>query len=89
MRKTIDIGNYRFDNSLIEEIINFRHSPQIIKLVNSKKTNVPHFTYVRIWGDYGVEFRINSKPYSFFKVGNHNGFEKSTILAEYLNKILN
>ena len=89
MRKTIDIENYRFDNSLIEEIVKYRSSPKITKLVKSKKTNVPHFTYVRIWGDYGVEFRINGKPLCFFKVGNYNGFEKSTILAEYLNKQLN
>ena len=89
MRKTIDIDNYRFDNSLIEDIVKYRYSNKIIKLIKAKNGKEAYFTYVRIWGDYGVEFRINAKPYAFFKVGNYYGFEKSTILANYLNKKLN
>ena len=89
MRKTIDINNYSFYNSLIYEIMNYINSPKIIRRIKAKKENVPHFTYVRSWGNYGVEFRINGKPIMFFETGNCNGFEKATILAKYLNKKLN
>ena len=88
MRKTTDINNFRFPNYLIDEIKNYINSSEMVKVISSKKNNIPHFTYVRIWGDYGIEFRINGKPYGFFKTGNYNGYEKAITLADYLNKQL-
>ena len=53
MRKTIDIDNYRFDNSLIEDIVKYRYSNKIIKLIKAKNGKEAYFKYVRVWGDIG------------------------------------
>lgn len=88
MRKTIDIENYRFDINFIEKINDLINSKKISRIIKLKKHEI-YFTPVRIWGNYGIELRINAKPYEFFQTGNFNAFEKSITLSNYFNKKLN